>query len=366
MKALVLAGGVGLRLRPISHTLPKQLVPVANQPVLHHGLRALVQAGITDIGVIVGDHAAEIRHSVGDGAAFGARVTYLPQDQPRGLADCVLVAREFLGDEDFLMYLGDIVAPKAVAVLVERFAEVRPAAMVLVGAIANPTECGVAEVDGDGRVLGVQEKSPNPRGNLAMIGVYAFTAAIHEAVRSISPSWRSELEITDAVQWLVERGSDVRAHVFTDFWRDTGRVENLLDCNRQIMSTLRTDVRGKIDGESEVSGPVVLGDGSQVMRSRIVGPVVIGANTVISDSYVGPYTAIGDDCLVCEAGVDHSIVLERSSVCCVRHVRDSLIGRGVVVRPAEAPGGTHRFVVGDDSLVFIEMPGAGGGRGHRS
>src|SRR6185436_12133658 len=295
MKGLVLAGGVGLRLRPISHTVPKQLVPVANTPVLHCALQALVEAGITDIGVIVGDHAAEIRRSVGDGADFGARVTYLPQDEPRGLADCVLVAREFLGDEDFLLYLGDIVAPGAVTALAERFAHVRPAAMVLVGAMANPTECGVAEVDGDGRVLGVQEKSPNPRGDLAIVGVYAFTAAIHEAVASIAPSWRSELEITDAVQWLVEHGSDVRAHVFDGFWRDTGRVETLLDCNRQVMSALRTDVRGKIDEESEVSGPVVLGEGSQVLRSRIVGPVVVGANTVISDSYVGPYTAIGDD-----------------------------------------------------------------------
>ena len=354
MKALVLSGGNGLRLRPISHTLPKQLIPVANKPVLHHGLEALAAAGITEVGIIVGGRAAEIRRSVGDGSSFGFRVTYIPQDEPLGLAHCVLIARGFLGDDDVLMYLGDNVVPGGVAQLVDRFHAERPAAMLLVGPVPDPTEFGVAEVDGAGRVLRLEEKSPTPRSDLAMIGAYAFTPAIHEAVRSIEPSWRGELEITHAIQWLVERGDDVRAHVFAGDWWDTGRVEDLLDCNRRMLLDLRTDVRGKVDAESEIAGPVHLAEGAQVLRSRIVGPVAIGANTVIADCYVGPFTSIGDDCVLSDAGIEYSIVLERSSLCSVRHLRDSLIGRGAEVRPTRAVGGAHQLVLGDDSRVLIE------------
>jgi glucose-1-phosphate thymidylyltransferase len=354
MKALVLAGGNGLRLRPISHTLPKQLAPVANKPVLHYGLEALAAVGITEVGVVVGGRAAEIRRGVGDGAPFGLRVTYLPQEEPLGLAHCVLIARDFLGDEDFLMYLGDNVVPGGVPALTERFRAAGPDAMLLLGAVPNPTDFGVAEVDVAGRVLALEEKSPTPRSDLAMIGVYAFTAAIHRAVREIEPSWRSELEITQAIQWLVENGGNVRAHVFDGPWWDTGRVENLLDCNRQMLLGLGSDVRGKVDAETDIAGPVVLGEGAQVLRSRIVGPVAIGSNTVIADSYVGPFTSIGDECVLSGAGIEYSIVLERSSICSVRHIRDSLIGRGSQVSPSQGVGGAHQLILGDDSRVLLE------------
>jgi glucose-1-phosphate thymidylyltransferase len=265
----------------------------------------------------------------------------------------VIVARDFLGDDDFLMYLGDNVVPGGIAALVADF-EARPsAATLLVGPVSDPTECGIAEVAADGRVLSVEEKSPTPRSNLAMIGVYAFSPAIHEAVRSIAPSWRSELEITHAIGWLIERGDDVRARVFDGYWRDTGRVESLLDCNREMLLRLTTDIRGKVDGESEIAGAVVLGDGARVIRSRLVGPVIIGPNTVITDAHVGPFTAIGADCLIEDSDIHYSIVLEGSCVSSIRQVRASLIGRGVDVRSGRSPGGTSVLVIGDDSrLVF--------------
>jgi glucose-1-phosphate thymidylyltransferase len=354
MKALVLAGGTGLRLRPISHTMPKQLVPVANKPVLYYGLEALSAAGITEVGMIVSSNDRGIRAATGDGSQFGLQITYIEQDEPLGLAHCVVIARDFLGDDDFLMYLGDNVVPDGISTLVERFRARRSDAMVLLGPVPNPTEYGVAEVDSDGRVLGLEEKSPTPISDLAMIGIYAFTPAIHRAVRSIEPSWRGELEITHAIQWLVDNDSEVRAHIFQGYWQDTGRVSTLLDCNREILTGLTADVRGKVDTETEIAGPVVVGEGAQVIRSRIIGPAVVGENTVVTDSYVGPYTSIGDDCVLENAGIEYSIVLERSSLSAVRNVRESLIGRGVDVRPAPLVGGAHQLVVGDDSRVLIE------------
>jgi glucose-1-phosphate thymidylyltransferase len=353
MKGLVLAGGTGVRLRPVTHTVPKQLVPVANKPVLFYGLEALSEAGIAEVGIIVGGQSEQIRDAVGDGSRFGLRVTYLPQEQPLGLAHCVLIARDFLGDDDFLMYLGDNVVPGGIDTLVRQFRARPSAATLLVGSVPDPTECGLAEVDGDGRVLGLEEKSPTPRSDLAMIGIYAFTPAIHEAVRSIEPSWRSELEITHAIQWLVERGDDVRAVVFTGYWRDTGRLEGLLDCNREMLLGLRADVRGKVDGETDIAGPVVIEEGAQLLRSRVVGPAVIGANTVVTDSYVGPFTSIGPDCVLDETDIHYSVVLAGSMLSSVRYLRGSLLGRGAYVRSDGAAAGARQLVLGDDSRVVI-------------
>jgi glucose-1-phosphate thymidylyltransferase len=353
MKALVLAGGTGVRLRPVSHTLPKQLVPVANKPVLFYGLEGLAEAGITEVGIVVGEHQEEIPTVVGDGSRFGLRVTYLPQERPLGLAHCVLIARDFLGADDFLMYLGDNVVPGGIDALVRQVRVRRAAATLLVGSVPDPTECGVAEVDDTGRVLSLEEKSPTPRSDLAMIGVYAFTPAIHEAVRSIEPSWRSELEITQAIQWLVERGDEVRAHVFTGYWRDTGRLSSLLDCNREMLLRLEPGIRGKVDGETDIAGPVLLEEGAHLLRSRVVGPVVIGANTVVTDSYVGPFTSIGPDCVLDEVDIHYSVVLAGSMLSSVRYLRHSLLGRGAYVRSDEVPAGAWQLVLGDDSRVLI-------------
>jgi glucose-1-phosphate thymidylyltransferase len=353
MKALVLAGGTGLRLRPLSHSRPKQLVPVANKPVLHYGLETLGAAGITDIGMIVNAQSSAIRESTGDGSAFNANITYIPQEAPLGLAHCVVLARDFLGDDDFVMYLGDNIVPGGISAVVADFHAERPDALLALGAVPDPQEYGVAEIDADGRVLSVAEKAPAPRSKLAIMGVYVFGSAIHQAVTSISPSGRDELEITHAIQWLVENERTVRGHVLAGTWKDTGKVSDLLDCNRIVLGTLAPDIRGKCDTETEIVGPVVLAEGAKLIRSRVIGPAVIGPGSVVSDCYVGPYTSIGGDCLMESCGIEYSVVLSGASVQSVPYVRDSVIGERARVRAAPMPGGATRLVIGDDSEVAI-------------
>jgi glucose-1-phosphate thymidylyltransferase len=354
MKALVLAGGHGTRLRPISHTMAKQLVPVANRPVLFYGLDAIRDAGITEVGMIVSDLDGDVAQAVGDGSAFGLSVTHLLQTDPLGLAHCVAVAEDFLGDDDFLMYLGDNVVAGGVSELVGQFQADQPDALVMVGKVAEPAEFGVAELGRDGRVVGVEEKSPHPRSDLALIGVYAFSPAVHTAVRSIKPSWRGELEITDAIGWLVGQGRDVHAHVCQSYWRDTGRVEDLLDCNRELLTQLKPRISGKVDDGSEIHGPVSVAEGAQVAGSRIVGPAIIGPGAVVTGSYVGPFTAVGAGCVLEDVGIEYSIVLDRSSVCSIRHIRGSLIGRDADIRPASPVPGGNQLVVGDHCRVLIQ------------
>jgi len=353
MKALVLAGGTGLRLRPFSHTRPKQLVPVANKPILHYGLESIAAAGITDIGMIVNARSEAIRGSAGDGSDFNANITYIPQEAPLGLAHCILLAGDFLGDDDFVMYLADNIVPGGISAVVADFQREQPTAMLAVGAVADPREYGVAEVDAEGRVLSVMEKALTPRSRLAITGVYVFSNAIHRAVASIEPSDRDELEITHAIQWLVEQGADVRAHVLAGAWKDTGRVGDLLDCNRIVLGTITPDVRGKCDQETEIVGPVVLAEGAELIRSRVVGPTVIGAGSVVSDCYVGPYTSIGGDCLVEDSDIEYSVVLNGASVQSMAYVRDSVIGERAHVRAARTPGSATRLVIGDDCEVAI-------------
>lgn len=351
MKALVLSGGAGTRLRPFTHSSPKQLVPVAGKAVLEHVLQNIVATGITDIGVVVGDGAgaAAIRAAVGDGARFGARLTYLRQDRPLGLAHAVLVAREFLGDDDFLMYLGDNMLPEGVGEVVDAFRADRPAAQLVVQKVADPRAYGVAETDEDGNVLALAEKPAEPASDLALIGVYCFTPAVHEAVAAIGPSARGELEITDAVAWLVRRGRPVRASEYAGYWQDTGDVAGVLDCNRRVLGMLRPGRHGHVDGASRVSGPVVVEDGARIVRSTIEGPALIGAGSVVEDCDIGRYTSIGRDCALRATGIEDSIVLDRSTVAGLRGLSGSLIGRRASVRGAER----HRIVVGDDSEVEV-------------
>lgn len=353
MKALVLSGGAGTRLRPITHTSAKQLVPVANKPVLFYGLEAIAEAGITEVGVIVGDTADEIREAVGDGSQFGVKVTYIPQDKPLGLAHAVIIAREFLADDDFVMYLGDNFIVGGITGLVDEFRAERPDAQILLTQVPNPTSFGVAELDAQGRVVGLEEKPKEPKSDLALVGVYLFTSAIHEAVRSIEPSWRGELEITHAIQWLIDRQRDVRSTTIHGYWKDTGNVTDMLEVNRSVLEGVEPVNEGTVDGDSEIIGRVRIEPGARITGSRIVGPVIIGADSVISDAYVGPFTSVSEGCRIEDSEIEYSIVLRGASVTGVRRVEASLIGRDVEVTPAPRNPSAHRLVLGDHSKVQI-------------
>ncbi|MFG2589350.1 glucose-1-phosphate thymidylyltransferase [Streptomyces sp. NPDC048438] len=354
MKALVLSGGAGTRLRPITHTSAKQLVPVANKPVLFYGLEAIAEAGITEVGIVVGDTVDEIREAVGDGSEFGIEVTYIPQDEPLGLAHAVLIAREFLGDDDFVMYLGDNFIVGGISGLVEEFRGDRPDAQILLTHVPNPTSFGVAELDSDGRVVALEEKPKAPKSDLALVGVYLFTPSIHEAVRSIEPSWRGELEITHAIQWLIDQERNVRSTTISGYWKDTGNVTDMLEVNRSVLETIEPYAEeAEVDDGSEIIGRVRIEKGAKVTGSRIVGPVIIGADSVISDSYVGPFTSVSEGCNIADSEIEYSIVLKDASIIGVRRVEASLIGRNVEVTPAPRSPSAHRLVLGDHSKVQI-------------
>jgi glucose-1-phosphate thymidylyltransferase len=350
VKALVLAGGAGSRLRPLTHTSAKQLVPVANKPILFYGLEAIAAAGITEVGIIVGDTRREVMAAVGDGGRWGLQVTYLPQDEPLGLAHCVLIARDFLGDDDFLMYLGDNLLEASVAEVVAGF---RRSATVLLRQVEDPRQFGVAELDDAGRVVRLVEKPADPPSNLALVGVYVFDHHVHEAVAAIQPSGRGELEITDAIQWLVDHGHEVHAQELTGWWIDTGKKDPLLEANRLLLERIERRIDGTVDDASTVEGRVVLEPGAVIVRSTVRGPVVIGAGTTVTDSFVGPFTAIGDRCEVVGSEIDHSVVLEGSRIIDAGRIVDSLLGREVEVRRSGGRRGGTCLMLGDHSQVEL-------------
>ncbi|MDQ1008560.1 glucose-1-phosphate thymidylyltransferase [Streptomyces sp. V4I23] len=353
MKALVLSGGSGTRLRPFTYSMPKQLMPIANRPVLEHVLENIRELGVSEVAVVVGDREPEIAAVLGDGARLGLELTYIRQDRPLGLAHCVKIARQFLGDDDFVMYLGDSMLPQGVKQFAEEFAERRPTAQVVVHRVADPRSFGVAEVAPDGRVTRLVEKPEQPLSDLALTGVYFFTPAIHQAIDKISPSARGELEITDAVQWLVSYGATVRAGEYTGYWKDTGRAEDVLECNRELLGGVQRSVGGLVDGDSVLIGHVVVEPGARVVRSRIVGPAIVGAGSHVVDSRVGPYTSVGRDCRLRDTAVEDSIVLDGASVSQVPALRGSLIGRSAAVTSADTGSSHHRLVVGDHTHVEV-------------
>jgi len=353
MKALVLSGGAGTRLRPITHTSAKQLVPVANKAVLFYGLEAIAAAGITEVGVIVGDTAVEIQEAVGDGSKFGLTVTYIPQERPLGLAHAVQIARDYLGDDDFVMYLGDNFIVGGITGIVDDFRAHRPDAQILLTHVPDPRAFGVAELDPSGQVVGLEEKPEHPKSDLALVGVYLFTPVIHDAVRAIEPSWRGELEITHAIQHLIDTRADVRSTLIKGYWKDTGNVTDMLEVNRTVLETLEPRIDGDVDEASETIGRVVIEEGARITNSRIVGPVVIGSGTVVSNSYVGPFTSIAENCRITDSELEFSIVLRESSIDGVGRIESSLIGRHVEVTPAPGVPSAHRLVLGDHSEVRI-------------
>lgn len=349
----MLAGGSGTRLRPITHTSSKQLVPVANKPILFYGLESIAAAGITEVGVIVGSTAAEIKAAVGDGSAFGLDVTYIPQSQPLGLAHAVLIAQSFLGDDDFVMYLGDNFILDGISDIVDEFRKSPCDAQVLLTRVSDPTAFGVAVTDDQGNIVDLEEKPRQPRSDLAVAGVYLFSPAVHDAVRAIRPSARGELEITDALQWLIDQRMAVRSTVITGYWKDTGNVTDMLEVNRTLLERLQPCVDGDVDEESEIIGRVRIEAGAQVRRSRIVGPAIIGAGSVVTDSYVGPSTSVAEGCRITHSEIEYSIVLRESSFDRIRRVEASLVGRNVKVTLAPRLPATHRLVIGDHGQVQI-------------
>jgi glucose-1-phosphate thymidylyltransferase len=368
MKALVLTGGAGTRLRPITHTRAKQLVPVANKPVLFYGLEAIASAGIKHVGMVVGDTAAEIKAAVGDGSRFGLEVTYLQQEAPLGLAHGVLIARDFLADDDFVMYLGDNLLQQDLADFVARFESQRsrataprlgdegpliPSAQILLKAVEDPQRFGVAELDATGRVLRLIEKPDVPPSNLALVGVYLFDQQIHEAVASIKPSPRGELEITDAIQWLIDAGHIVLSETLEGWWIDTGKLTPLLEANRLLLEGIQRRIDGGVDADSQLDGRVVVEAGARVVRSHIRGPAIIGAGSEVVDSFIGPFSAIGPGCLIEHSEIEHSVLLGSARVVDAGRIEDSLLGYDVeVTRSARRPRAT-RLMVGDHCLVDL-------------
>jgi glucose-1-phosphate thymidylyltransferase len=359
VKGLILAGGAGTRLRPITHTSAKQLVPVANKPILFYGIEAMASAGIVEIGIIVGDTRAEVMDAVGDGSRFGVSVTYLPQDAPLGLAHCVLIAREFLGDDDFVMYLGDNLLEQDLGAFVQRFEQERDAlppaiAQILLKQVPDPHRFGIAELDAEGNVVRLVEKPADPPSDLALVGVYLFDPTIHEAVRAIAPSPRGELEITDAIQWLIEQGHRVRMELLTGWWIDTGKLTPLLEANRLLLEKVETRVDGDVDDASVLDGRVVIEPGARLVNSTVRGPVVIGAGARIVDSFIGPYSAIAAGCEVVNSEVEHSVVMERSRILDIPRLEDSLIGREAVVSRTQRRPRALRLMVGDHCQIDAE------------
>jgi len=353
LKGLILSGGKGTRLRPITHTSAKQLVPVANKPVLFYGIEAMAAAGIRDVGIVIAPETGdEIREAVGDGERFGVAVTYIEQDEPLGLAHAALTAEPFLGDSPFVMYLGDNLLQGGIEELVAAFREHEPDALILLTPVADPENYGVAELR-DGAVVRLVEKPPEPTTDLALVGVYMFTPAIHDAARAISPSARGELEITDAIQHLLDSGLRVEPHVVEGWWKDTGRLDDMLEANRLILD----NVEPRMDGElvdSRVDGRVVVEAGARLERSNVRGPAMIGAGTRLVDAYVGPYTSIGEGCTIENAEVEHSILLAGSSVHNLAgRMESSLLGRNVAIARDDRQPRAYRFMVGDNSEISI-------------
>jgi glucose-1-phosphate thymidylyltransferase len=353
MRGLILSGGKGTRLRPLTHTSAKQLVPVANKPVLFYAIESIVAAGIRDIGIVVGDTREEVKAAVGDGSRFGAKVTYIEQDAPRGLAHAVLISESFLKGEPFVMYLGDNLIASGITSLVEEFRGLGCNCEILLAKVPNPSSFGVAELE-NGKVVRLVEKPKEPKSDLALVGVYMFDDTIFDAVKAIRPSDRNELEITDAIQWLVSNGRSVHPHLVTGWWKDTGKVGDMLEANRIILDTFTASPLAGLDPGSRVEGKVVLEEGAVLEAAVVRGPAIIGRRAVVRNAYVGPYTAIGAGTIVENCEIENSIVWENSEIRDIPvRIADSLIGRNVKIHRGEIRPKVHRFLVGDNSEIGI-------------
>jgi glucose-1-phosphate thymidylyltransferase len=353
LKGLILAGGKGSRLRPITYTQAKQLVPVANKPILFFGIEAIRDAGIREIGIVVGDTEDEIRAAVGDGSALGVSVTYIRQQSPDGLAHAVKIAEPFLGTDSFVMYLGDNLIADGIRQFVQEFRDERPNAQILLARVTNPSAFGVAEIRG-GKVVALEEKPREPKSDYALVGVYLFDANVFEAVKAIRPSARGELEITDAIQYLIDTKRDVRSHVIKGWWKDTGKLDDMLEANRVALSGIALDLRGDVDDATVIHGDVIVADGAVIRRSELRGPLIVGAGTVIEDSYIGPFTSISGGCRIAESEIEFSIVLENSEIRNLGvRMQGSLVGKNARIVQGPARPKAYRFMVGDNCEIQV-------------
>ncbi len=356
MKALILSGGKGSRLYPLTYTNAKQLIPVANKPVLFRVIEAIKEAGIDDMGIVIGsgENGRKVRAAVGDGSQWDVHITYIVQDEPKGLAHAVLIARDYLGDERFVMFLGDNVIEGGISNLIREFKNSDYHAQIVLTPVAEPQHYGVAELNPDGSIKRLVEKPREPRSNLALVGIYMFDPHVHEAVRAIKPSWRGELEITDAIQWLVEQGYRVHPYIHRGWWIDTGKPIDMLAANSKVLEELTPEIRGFVDKDSLVDERVTVEEGAQIINSVVRGPTIIGENTRIINSYIGPFTSIYYNCVIEEAEIERCIVLENSQI---KHVpvriADSLIGRNVLIQRSEFKPRALKFTLGDNSRVGL-------------
>lgn len=353
MKALIVSGGKGTRLRPITYTSAKQLVPVANRPVLFRAIDQVVEAGITDLGIVVGDTAPDIRAAVGDGGRWGAQVTYIHQEAPLGLAHAVKISEDFLSDDRFVMFLGDNVIEGGIASLVEQFSASDWNAQIVLKRVEDPRQFGVAELR-DERVMRLVEKPKEPPSDLALVGIYMFDRHVFEAVKAITPSWRGELEITDAIQYLLDRGYEVHPYIHNGWWIDTGKMEDMLDANRLVLDELEPRVEGYVDRNSTLTGKVTVEKGAEIISSVIRGPAIIGEETRIVDSYIGPFTSIYHHVEIESSEIEHSIVMEHSRIIAIdQRIEDSLIGRNVEITRSRLKPRAYKLTLGDYSKVGI-------------
>lgn len=355
LKGLVLSGGRGTRLRPLTHTAAKQLVPVANRPILFYVLDNLSEAGIRDVGIIISPETGKaIQQAVGDGGRWGMKVEYIMQEQPLGLAHAVKVARAFLGTDPFIMYLGDNLIGSGIRGFCENFEKSTADAHILLKEVSEASSFGIAEIDGDGKVIRLVEKPKEPRSNLALVGIYFFSSRIHEAIDRIRPSWRGELEITDAIQELLQQGRIVLSHRLDGWWLDTGKKDDLLTANTVVLDEwVKRRIDGEADSRSQLTGRVQLGNGSRVVNSTVRGPAVIGENVLIEDSFVGPFTSIGNGCRIVSSVLEHCVLLENARIEHVDRLEDSLIGRNSAVIKNYNTHQAYRLMIGDDSEVVL-------------
>ncbi|MCA6213533.1 glucose-1-phosphate thymidylyltransferase [Thermococcus bergensis] len=352
MKALILSGGHGTRLRPLTYSQQKQLIPVANKPVLFYAIEDVIEAGIHDIGIIIGPNKEQVIETV-KSVDWDANIEFIYQGEPKGLAHAILVARDYLGDDDFVMYLGDNILREGIIEHLRHFKEGNFDASILLCEVPNPQQFGVAELSEDRKTIKrLVEKPKIPPSNLALVGIYFFKPIIHEAVKHLKPSWRDELEITDAIQWLIDHGYRVGWTKVTGWWKDTGKPEDILDANRLILDDIETNI--KVETKARIHGRVIIEDGSQIDENTVIkGPVVIGKNVVIKNSYIGPYTSIGDNVVIENTEIEDSIILPESEIRNAGRIVESLIGRRVKILKGNNHPFGRKLVVGDNSQIIL-------------
>ncbi len=355
MKALILAGGKGTRLKPLTNTTAKQILPVANQPIIYYVLEQITEAEITDIGVIISPQTGKpIKEAIGDGSRWKAKVTYILQSEPKGLAHAVTVAKDFLGDSPFLMFLGDNLIEGGIGQFVRQFALSSPAAFILLKSVANPSLFGVAELNSKGEVLKLTEKPKEPKTNLALVGVYLFSPIIHRVIAQIKPSWRGELEITDAIQKLIDSGEKVQSHLLDGWWLDTGKKDDLLEANRVVLDKfLKSNIKGEIDAQSEITGQVEVGEGTKVENSSLRGPLSIAEGCLIRNSTIGPCTSIGKGTMIENSKIDNSVILDNCRIHSIGHLTESLIGRNTRLTGSNQEPRAIKLFVGDDARIEL-------------